>query len=141
MNALLGAASWDPGVVDVPRWLKASLPNRAPIRQVAVAIPLSMAEKQALGLLAAGFAARIQELVDNGTQLRVEDIVVSVDGVTECPVARTALDYVNLSCGPGQTIHLELLRNGERLTMELTVRGESEAGEAAGPLSRLGRIA
>ncbi|HEV2446011.1 MAG TPA: aspartyl/asparaginyl beta-hydroxylase domain-containing protein, partial [Candidatus Sulfopaludibacter sp.] len=140
MEALLEAATWDPGVVDVPRWLKASLPNRPPIRQFADAVPLTMVEKQEVGLPMDGFAARIRELFEAGTCLGVGDIVVSVDGVCECPVARTALDYVSLSCAPGQTIRLELIRGGARLTADLALRGESSAGEATNRAPPPGRM-
>jgi hypothetical protein len=146
MEALLANATWDPGVEDPLRWLSACLPNRPPIVEPASASPLSLAEKAALGLSADGFAARVQAVPamapPRNCPLKTGDIVVSVDGVTECPVARTALDYIGLRYAPGETVHVELIRNQLRKVVKLRLIGESaNADHASAEMSRSGRTA
>jgi hypothetical protein len=146
MEALLANAIWDPGVEDPLRWLSACLPNRPPIIEPAAASPLSLAEKADLELQAEGFAARVHTLQaiarPGDCPLRIGDILVSVDGVTECPVARTALDYISLRYAPGDAVSLELIRGRERRVVRLKLTGRTEAIDHPSPEpSRSGRTA
>ena len=126
METLLANATWDPGVEDPLRWLTACAPNRPPIAEFAIASPLSPLEKQDLGLCAQGFAARVDRLPTGAASalLLAGDIVVTVDGVADCPVARTAIDYVSLRYAPGQTVELGVIRGQARLAVNLTLAGE-----------------
>ena len=144
MEALLANAIWDPGVEDPLRWLSACLPNRPPIVEPASASPLSPAEKVDLKLPAEGFAARVHTLqptaLPRNCPLKIGDIVVSVDGVTECPVARTALDYVNLRYAPGDSVKLELIRGREHKVVQLRLIGQTgNTDNASARMDRSGR--
>jgi Aspartyl/Asparaginyl beta-hydroxylase len=144
MEALLANATWDPGAEDPLRWLSACLPNRPPILEPASALPLSLAEKADLELPAEGFAARVHTLQATARPrdypLRIGDILVSVDGVTECPVARTALDYVSLCHAPGDDVRIELIRGRERKVVRLRLTGETaNTDQASAEMSRSGR--
>jgi hypothetical protein len=114
--------------------------------ELASASPLSLAEKADLDLPAEGFAARVHTLQATarrrGCPLRIGDILVSVDGVTECPVARTALDYVGLRYAPGDAVGLELIRGRERKVVRLRLTGRAANTDHASPeVSRSGRTA
>jgi hypothetical protein len=67
-----------------------------------------LAEKVRLGLNPEGFASRIsiQPLMARltGTPLRESDVIYSVNGIEECPVARSATDYILLRHKPGERI-------------------------------------
>ena len=137
MESLLANATWDQGVEDPLRWLSACAPNRPPIAQFATAAPLSPAEKQSLGVGEQGFAARIDTLPRNdpGGLLNIGDVVVAVDGVTDCPVARTALDYVSLRYSPGETVTMDVIRGQARIAVSQRLTAEGE------PTSTTGRMA
>jgi hypothetical protein len=146
MKALLANATWDPGVEDPLRWLSACLPNRPPVLELASASPLSLAEKAELELPAEGFAARVHTLQaiarPRDYPLRIGDILVSVDGVTECPVARTALDYVGLRYAPGDAVSFELIRGRERKVVRLRLTAQTANTDHASPeIGRSGRTA
>jgi hypothetical protein len=137
IESLLANAIWDQGLEDPLRWLSACAPNRPPIAQFATAAPLSPAEKQSLGLGEQGFAARIAALSpgDLAGSLNIGDVVVAVDGVTECPVARTALDYVSLRYNPGDTVVMDIIRGPARLAVSQKLASEGEPTPAAGRIA------
>jgi hypothetical protein len=134
MESLLASATWDPGAEDPLRWLSACAPNRPPIAQFAIAAPLSPIEKRDLGLCEQGFAARIDALPPGEAtrMLNIGDVVVAVDGVTDCPVARTALDYVSLRYSPGEIVTMEVIRGNARISVSQTLTAEAEATTPAG---------
>ena len=123
LNALLTNALWDPGTEDPTRWKQSMWPDTPPMFEPASARPLSVSEKAVRGLRPDGFAARVRKVRRMARlmlcPLREGDIITSVDGVTECPVAITALDYVYLRYKPGHTIHLELIRGSRSMTVKL----------------------
>lgn len=124
LNALLQRADWDPGVQNPGYWEKATLPEAPMPLSPAHATPLSVTEKLELGLNPDGFAARIarRNMIARLTlaPIREGDVVVSVNGVEECAVARTALDYIQVRHKPGETVQLGIVRGGR--PMQLAVR-------------------
>ena len=123
LDALMADAVHDPGVEDWARWERASLPEGPKPLAHALSSPLTVSEKDKLGLNAEGFAARVthRKLIARLTRapLQLGDIVFSVDGVESCAVARTAMDYVQIRHKPGETIELGVLREGQRTTLPL----------------------
>jgi hypothetical protein len=121
LGTLLRGAEWDPGVEDPARWARASLPDTPASLAPASCEPLSPAEKARAGLSPDGFASRVSRLhaVGRLTRLRVGDVIHAVDGVVECAVARTAVDYVLLRHAPGDVVDLGVLRGHERLTIRI----------------------
>jgi S1-C subfamily serine protease len=83
--------------------------------------PIRQSEKEALGLDAGSFASRVEELhfIARVTRanLKVGDLICAVDGVSECEVARTATDYIQVRHRPGETVNLRILRDHAELTV------------------------
>ena len=118
LRHLLDNATYDPGTEEHETWRRAALPDAPPVLSFAHAEPLSITEKKALGLRADGFASRITGRRPIARLRRVPvqigDIVYSVNGVDECEVARTALDYIYLRHNPGDTIRIGVLRDNDK---------------------------
>lgn len=120
---LVKNARFDQGVEDPERWKRAGLPDTVPSEPYAESEPISRAEKEALGLDVDSFASRINALrvVARLTRanLKVGDIMCSVDGVSECVVARTATDYIQVRHRPGEVLDLCIIRGGNSQQMRL----------------------
>lgn len=86
--------------------------------------PLTAVQKQERGLKPNGFASEVSH-VDAFAQmmkshdLRVGDVIVAVDGVDTDPVADTAEFYIKLRKKAGDSVTLEVLRDGQRIKMPL----------------------
>ena len=86
--------------------------------------PLDAAEKTKLGLKRDGFASEVKhvdmfaEAVKSHT-LKVGDIVCGVDGVGQDELADTAELYIKLRKKAGDTVTLDVIRNGKRIEMPL----------------------
>ena len=121
LDALLANAVWDPGLPDPARWEMSKLPDSPPAFLPVQVTPLSPDEKIGLELQPGDFAARVSQVRHiarlMSCPLKEGDIIVSVDDVTECAVARTALDFVFLRYKPGDKVRLDLIRNRERVTV------------------------
>jgi len=86
--------------------------------------PLTAAEKRKHGLAADGFASEVTRVdsfaqMMKSHQLKVGDIVFSVDGVERDPIAHIAEFYIKLRRKAGDAVQLGVLRDGARITMEL----------------------
>ena len=86
--------------------------------------PLTVEEKQKLGLGPDGFASQVKYVSDmakirNSHDLRVGDVIVAVDGVERDPWANTAELYLKLHTKAGDSAKLEIIRDGKRMTMPL----------------------
>ncbi|MGF1612317.1 MAG: aspartyl/asparaginyl beta-hydroxylase domain-containing protein [Kiloniellales bacterium] len=123
VNRLLEQAEWDPGIEDEERWARAFLPEAPPVLSPAAAEPLSVAEKVKLGLNPDGFASRVtkRNAVSRLTfaPIREGDVIISVNGVDECAVARTAIDYIQVRHKAGEAVALDIIRNGEHRDLRL----------------------
>ena len=86
--------------------------------------PLTESEKREQGLRPGGFASQVNyvdsvaELLKNH-ELRVGDIVFGVDGVERDEIANTAELFIKLRKTAGQSVTLELIRDGKRMQMQL----------------------
>jgi hypothetical protein len=86
--------------------------------------PLTAEEKVKYGLKPDGFASQVKFVADFAKimkthELQVGDIVVGVDGVERDDLAHTADLYVKLRKTAGDSVTLDVLRNGQRLKMPL----------------------
>ena len=86
--------------------------------------PLTESEKRQRGLLPEGFASevtRVDELVKmvKSHELRVSDIIVGVDGVERDELADTADLFIKLRKKAGDSVMLDVLREGKRIPMPL----------------------
>jgi len=86
--------------------------------------PLTEAEKRSHGLKPDGFASQVKFVADfaktmKSHELQVGDIIVGVDGVEQDPNANTANLYITLHKTPGDTITLDILRDGRRQKSQL----------------------
>ncbi len=117
---LIEHARFDPGSDDPTRWHAARLPDMVRSIPYASSDPISTAEKASLGLDPGSFASRIGEvlLVARLTRanLQVGDILCAVNGVSECAVARTATDYIQVRHRPREVVELQVIRDGVELT-------------------------
>jgi len=87
--------------------------------------PLSEADKRRLGLKPDGFASQVKYVselahVFKSHDLHVGDIVVAVDGVDRDEDANTADLYIKLRKKGGDSVKLDVLRDGQRIQMPLT---------------------
>jgi hypothetical protein len=86
--------------------------------------PLTDREKQEHSLEGGGFASMVTH-VDTFAQmmkshsLRVGDIIVGVDGVQRDPLANTAELFIKLRKTAGDSVTLEVIREGKRMQMPL----------------------
>ena len=86
--------------------------------------PISDEQKRKLGLKADGFASEVKYVGDfaklmKSHDLRVGDIVVSVDGVERHEIATTADLYIKLTKKPEESVMLSVIRDGKRMQMPL----------------------
>ena len=86
--------------------------------------PLTGDEKRERGLPLESFASMVRRVADMAKlmkthELAVGDIVVAVDGVDRDPDVHTAELYIRLRKNPGDTLELDVLRNGQRLKLPL----------------------
>ncbi|MBY0502478.1 MAG: PDZ domain-containing protein [Bryobacteraceae bacterium] len=86
--------------------------------------PLAPEDKQLLGLKASGFASEVKYVSDfakvmQAHELKVGDVIVSVDGVESDPLAHTAELYLKLRKPVGSEVTLLVLRGGEKMKMPL----------------------
>jgi Aspartyl/Asparaginyl beta-hydroxylase len=120
---LIEHARFDPGSDDPTRWHAAGLPDSVPSITYAMSNPISTTEKASLGLSPEAFASRIGEVRRiarlTRADLRVGDIICAVDGVSECAVARTATDYIQVRHRPREVIELQILRDGDEVSTRL----------------------
>jgi len=85
-------------------------------------IPLTEAEKREKGLKVEGFASRVKSVdglaqMLGAHQLKVNDIVVAVDGVEQDEAANRAELYIKLRKTAGEEGTLDVLRDGKRIQM------------------------
>jgi len=120
LQKLIETARFDPGSDDPSRWQSAGMPDTVPSITNALSTPLSFTEKEALGFAPDAFASRIHEVRSiariTRANLKVGDIVYAVNGVSECAVARTATDYIQVRHRPGEVVTLQILRGGGEVT-------------------------
>jgi hypothetical protein len=86
--------------------------------------PLSDDEKRKLGLKPEGFASQVKYVAEfaklmKSHDLRVGDVIAAVDGVDHDEFANTADLYIKLHKKPGDSVTLDVIRDGERLKMPL----------------------
>lgn len=102
------------------RWRQSSIDPRLYFE----ARPLSGAEKQERQLRTDGFASMVKS-VDSFAQLtkshalKVGDVVFGVDGVERDDIANNVELYIKLHKTPGDSVTLDVLRDGKRLKMPL----------------------
>ncbi|MBM3801743.1 MAG: PDZ domain-containing protein [Acidimicrobiia bacterium] len=88
-------------------------------------VPLAEEEKRALGLsVSGGFSSRVKHVdmfaeMTQSHSLRVGDIVFAVDGVESDEEAHTAELFIKLRKSAGQTLMLEVIRDGKRMKTQL----------------------
>jgi len=118
---LIEHSRFDQGTDDPQRWSIAGLPDTVPSEPYAKSEPICQSEKEALGLDSGSFASRIEEVHFlarvTRANLKVGDLIYAVDGVSECEVARTATDYIQVRHRPGETVNLRILRDHGELTI------------------------
>jgi hypothetical protein len=86
--------------------------------------PLTGDEKQKLGLKVDGFASQVKQVSEfakvRGTHdLRIGDVIVAVNGIESDEFAHTAELFLKLYTEAGESSKLEVMRNGQRITMPL----------------------
>jgi serine protease Do len=88
-------------------------------------VPLTDQEKRDLGLGNKGaFASKVKRVdmfaeMTKSHELRVGDIVFGVDGVQRDEVANTAELFIKLRKTAGETVTLDVIRDGKRMQMKL----------------------
>jgi len=91
-------------------------------------VPLLAAEKRSYGLPEQGFASRVSKSMGTFAgilkfhELRVGDIIFGVDGVERDDVANTAELFIKLRKIAGESVMLNVIRDGRRMQMELKTR-------------------
>ena len=86
--------------------------------------PLTQAEKRSLGLPPDAFASRVKYVpefaqIRKSHALKVGDIVVAVNGVDRDPLANTADLYIKLHTRAGDSVMLDVVRDGRKIQMPL----------------------
>jgi hypothetical protein len=86
--------------------------------------PLSGEEKRRLGLAPDGFASEVKYVAETAkmrgvSDLRVGDVIVAVDGAERDELANTADLYIKLRRKAGDSVTLDVLRDGKRIRMPL----------------------
>jgi len=86
--------------------------------------PLTGDEKQKLGLKPDGFASEVKYIAELAKirrthDLRLGDVIVAVNGVERDEFAHTAELYLKLHTNAGESANLEVVRNGQRITMPI----------------------
>ena len=138
---LLERAEFDPGEEDPSSWRIAGLPDKIPSLPYAISEPISFLEKETLNLDADSFASRVVEIRPIArlarADLKVGDIVYQVNGVSECVVARTATDYIQVRHRPGEVLTLQIIRDHERRTSRIRLFDKKYVGRLLGVKRRL----
>ncbi|MBL8219554.1 MAG: PDZ domain-containing protein [Bryobacterales bacterium] len=85
---------------------------------------LTAERKKELGLKADGFASEVTRVdafaqMMKSHELKAGDVIVAVDGVDTDPFADTAEFYIKLRKKAGDSVTLEVLRDGQRIKMPL----------------------
>jgi hypothetical protein len=86
--------------------------------------PLSEADKRTYALRSDGFASRVRHVdqfarITRSHDLRPGDIIVAVDGVDHDELADSAELHIKLRKRPGDTVTLDVIRDGERIRVPL----------------------
>lgn len=86
--------------------------------------PLTEAEKRTHGLKPDGFASEVKFVSDfaktmKSSELQTGDIIFGVDGVERDELANTADLFIKLRKTPGDSITLDILRDGQRMKSQL----------------------
>jgi hypothetical protein len=86
--------------------------------------PLTVDEKQRLGLKPDGFASQVKYVsefakIRKTHDLRVGDVIVGVDGAESDEFANTAELFLKLHTKAGESAKLEVIRDGKRIAMPL----------------------
>jgi hypothetical protein len=86
--------------------------------------PLSESEKQKLGLKADSFASQVKYVaqfakIRKSHELQVGDIIASVNGVDHDEQANTAELFIKLHTKAGDSVKLDVIRQGQRIEMPL----------------------
>jgi Aspartyl/Asparaginyl beta-hydroxylase len=127
LRELIEHAEFDAGDEDPANWRAAGLPDKIPTLAYALSEPLSLAEKADLGLAADSFASRVVALRPvarlTRADLQVGDIISRVNGVSECAVARTATDYIQVRHRPKEMLDLELIRGAQERNVRVRLFG------------------
>jgi hypothetical protein len=87
-------------------------------------LPLSEADRRSQGLRPDGFASRVSHVdqfarITKSHDLRPGDIIVAVDGTDRDELADSAELHIKLRKKPGDTVMLDVIRDGERIRMPL----------------------
>lgn len=138
---LLARAEFDPGKEDQKSWCIAGLPDKVPSLPYAISEPISFLEKTNLHLDTDSFASRITRILPiarlTRADLKIGDIIYQVDGVSECAVARTATDYIQVRHRPGQVLTLQIIRGQERRTSRIRLMSSRNVDRLLSVKSRL----
>jgi hypothetical protein len=86
--------------------------------------PLNPAEKEKLGLKPTGFASEVTRIGGFAEMLKVHelktgDVVAAVNGIEQDEVANTPDLYIKLHTTAGDTLTLDVIRDGKRMKMPL----------------------
>lgn len=86
--------------------------------------PLTPEEKRERVLPEGGFASMVRRVADTAKlmkthELQVGDIIVAVDGAERDPDVNTAELYIRLRKTPGDTVEMDVLRDGKRIKLPL----------------------
>jgi hypothetical protein len=86
--------------------------------------PLTSEEKAKLGLRPDGFASQVKHVAElakamGSHDLRVGDVIVAVDGVERDDLANTAELYLKLRKKAGEAAMLDVIRDGQKIKMQL----------------------
>jgi len=86
--------------------------------------PLTAVEKQKFGLREDGFASQVKYVAEFAKirkthELRAGDIIFGVDGVERDDLANTAELFIKLRKKAGNSVTLDVLREGQRIQMPL----------------------
>ena len=86
--------------------------------------PLTPEEKRERGLAEGGFASMVRRVADTAKlmkthELQVGDVIVAVDGAERDPDVNTAELYIRLRKKPGDTVEMDVLRDGKRIKLPL----------------------
>ena len=91
--------------------------------------PLTFKEKKDLGLNPDGFATRITHVSKKAAlllrvPLKRGDIVLAVNAVDASALSRTALDHIGLKHELGETVTLDVLRDGMQMKVDIHLKPE-----------------
>lgn len=128
MTVARGGASVDLAVALPERWWWTDLTFRQWTIEPRVyfdSAPLTIQEKHDLGLVdSGGFASKVKRVdmfaeMTKSHELRIGDIILGVDGVQRDEMANTAELFIKLRKTAGETVMLDVIREGKRMQMKL----------------------